>query len=210
MSGDGGADPLNGDARETGTIGMMWRIHVAYFGALCVLLAIPPASSTGLRGHHAPPVSHNDEASLELIGSIEPNCAITRGSGPVDLGDITEAGEANIVLAIDCNEHFGYQILSQNGGLAHQSQTATSNRFARFLPYELSIEIPTTEDIIRDAFTSAELAPGRVETTAFSHSDGGVAFSQIATLTLTWDDPAQPLLAGSYQDTLTLTVGAHL
>lgn len=188
----------------------MWRTHFGFFvGTVGALLAIPPASSTGLHGHNDRPVNHNDEVSLELIGAIEPRCAITRLPGEVTLGDLTSPGGKDVFLTVDCNEHFGYQLASANGALTHLSSAISTDQFSTQLPYHIYVEIPTTGHTIRDSFNSAELVPGSIDSAAFSDSEGGVAFARTATLRLAWTAPEQPLLAGAYQDTLTLTLGAR-
>lgn len=176
---------------------------------LSVLLAIPPASSTGLHGHNDRPIDHNDEVSLELIGAIESRCSITRLDGEVALGDISKPGEQEVHLAVDCNEHFGYHLASANGALTHLSTSLKPDRFLTQQPYTIDIEIPTTGHTIQDTFYSTDLGPDSVASASFSDSGGGLAFSQTATLRLAWTAPPTPLLAGAYQDTLTLTLGAR-
>jgi len=160
-----------------------------------------------------------DQVQITVQGEVEPACGLSGGSGSVQLGDISVAGERTLAFTVNCNAPFAYAVVSANGGLASQSGTKIiGGDFTTLKPYSVGARFQTDLGSFGDAarqssaLTAAAAAPCLA--TAFSAScpfttsGNGVAINKTGELTLQWGAAATPLLAGSFSDTITLTVRA--
>ena len=147
-----------------------------------------------------------DEVKITVEGSIVASCAINGMAASANLGNISQAGSLSVPFTIDCNAPFSYALKSANGGLKHQAVAAAPSGFSVLLPYSVQTVIATNSGAgINQTCTSANVKDGAV-TCPFANSGNAVAINQPGSLGLSWSASGQPLVAGSYQDVLTLTV----
>lgn len=150
-----------------------------------------------------------DQVTINLTGTITPACALSGINPTAALGNVAAAGAVSIPFTIDCNAPFTYALSSANGGLAHQSVTTASGGFAIAVPYAVQTVIATNSGAgIDQTCTSASIKTGAVSC-AFTNSGTAVAIQKAGSLGLTWAASSLPLVAGTYQDTLTLTVSVQ-
>lgn len=144
-----------------------------------------------------------EDITIEVSGEVADECAVDSAPGSIDLGELSSIGITNIPVTIRCNAPFTYSMQSRNGGLAYLDGEAV-NGFSDFVDYNLSSSIPTDTGVIADTCTSAQIKTG-ADSCIFTNSGIGVALPSNAMFTLAWTPPSDPLLAGAYEDQLTLT-----
>lgn len=161
---------------------------------------------------------------LEVTGSIEASCALSGVTSSVTGLNFTSANSVTLDYTVDCNAPFAYAIESANQAFTRTSGDAVvggSSSFADTLPYNVTTSFTTDNGSFGDVslsssdLTAANTAPCvgasfdiACEAT-FSNSGTDVAANPTGTnasLQVAWGNSATPLLAGTYQDTLTLTV----
>ncbi len=145
-----------------------------------------------------------DQVQIALIGEIERTCSVSGGLNAVDLGDVTRGSRRDLSLGVSCNTPFQYTLVSANGGLRHNGGLKRIGGFTDLLPYRVNVLVPT--DTGSAAFSCASdqmtVQAGRC---APADSGGGIALGQTAALSLSWQAPPLPLLAGRFEDALTIS-----
>jgi hypothetical protein len=169
--------------------------------------------------------SNAQTVTLDVQGTLEASCALTGlPGGTVDLGDLSRAGSKPISFSVDCNAPFGYALVSGKGALGRVGSAgaiaAGSNAFGVSVPYVVTTTFATDQGTFGDTALAAStltsihaepcLAPTFSTSCPFSHSGSGAAASgRPASLLVAWSSPSIQLQAGTYTDTLTLTVRAR-
>lgn len=174
---------------------------LAITSAILVLTAGPgPASALAA-----------DEVKINLEGTITPSCALSGVATSAALGNLAAASGAPVTVAftVDCNAPFKYALSSVNGALKHQTIGSAPSGFEIVREYSVRTQIATNSGAgIDQTCTSASIKTGAV-TCAFTNSGTAVAIGKAGSLALSWTAGGQPLVAGTYQDTLTLTVSVQ-
>jgi hypothetical protein len=125
---------------------------------------------------------------------------------------------------VDCNAPFGYALVSGNGAFGRVGGALPlangSLPFASAVAYNVTTNFTTDGASFGDAallsssLTAANASPcvaaAYLLSCPFANSgNAAAATGKAASLTIAWTPPAMPLQAGTYQDTLTLTVRAR-
>ncbi|RZJ01351.1 MAG: hypothetical protein EON90_03475 [Brevundimonas sp.] len=142
--------------------------------------------------------------NLTLAGHIDERCSMSGGEA-MSLGEITPGEGAGARFDLSCNVPFDLHIVSQNGGLAHETQPQGEGQFAGLLLYDLRIRTPTRSpdpDVLEGTFSSRELQSSAVLSSgdAVSGEGGG----RLYLVTRGVSGPG--LLAGRYSEMITLSV----
>lgn len=152
------------------------------------------------------------DLTLTLEGEVAPSCAVEFANGTLSLGDTLPAAlDGTASFSVDCNAPFEYALGSANGALGHDASTALatgSDAMGDSVPYTATITIPLEDGAptqIADVCASADLT-GATPACSFTDSGTAVAIDETGTLRVTTTAASEPLLAGGYADTLTLTV----
>jgi hypothetical protein len=169
--------------------------------------------------------SQAQTVTLDIQGNLTESCALSGvPSGNVSLGDLTVAGSTTINFSVDCNAPFAYALVSGSLGLGRiggAGPTAPGSQpLASAVPYTIAASFTTDTGsfgntaLPSETLTAANAAPCVAPSYSiacpFAHSGTGAAAAGLpASLTIAWTPPATPLQAGTYQDTLTLTVRAR-
>jgi hypothetical protein len=166
----------------------------------------------------AVPAAAGDTGTLTITGTITKSCALTGPGGTVDLGDVSVAGSKDIIVQVDCNTPFAYAVVSANHALTTSGQAIVGGTFDQSLPYALSTDFQTSgsnfgdSDIASASMTDAAAAPCLAGTfdpgCPYTTSGTTVSINKNATLTVSWSASVHPLVAGTFTDTITLTVRA--
>ena len=166
--------------------------------------ALPCAAmADGLPDTFGAPVS----LSLDLTGSVPSRCGFLKApDSSASLGDLENAGSVALGFTMDCNAPFDIKLRSGNGALSHVGQQPAPNPFLASLDYTVGLSVATDLAPVGDACAASALG-----SQACSFGDGlsshdGVSIGTDGSLTLSWTPPAQKMLAGSYQDQITITV----
>ncbi|MAM57749.1 MAG: hypothetical protein CMN25_10480 [Salinicola sp.] len=143
--------------------------------------------------------------NIAVDGTITQRCAM--GSIPdIDFGDLSRGGlSARARVALDCNVPFTMAISGSGGALTHTAMPLGQGPYSGALPYALGISMAVRHpsiEIVNRVFESHELRGGG----SFS-SNGGIATDGM-TLSIELGAPSGEagLLAGSYAETITITV----
>lgn len=169
--------------------------------------------------------AHAQTVTLDIQGNLIASCALTGSpSGTVNLGDVSVAGSTSIAFVVDCNAPFAYAVTSGSLGLGRVGGAGPmapgSQPLATTVPYSITTSFMTDAGtfgdtaLLANTLTSANAAPCVAPTysaaCSFTNSGTGAAAAGLpASLTIAWTPPSTPLQAGTYQDTLTLTVRAR-
>jgi hypothetical protein len=166
----------------------------------------------------APALAASDTATLTLQGTISASCGLSAPSGAVDLGDISVPGSRNFAITVDCNAPFAYAVVSSNQALtADAPPPVLGGAFDTTLPYTLTTQFETDGANFGDtaissaAMTDAAAAPCLAAAfdaagCPYANSGDAVAINKTGTLTVNWGGSVHPLTAGTFTDTITLTV----
>lgn len=155
-----------------------------------------------------------DVLTVAAQGRIDPVCEIGV-STPVPTADFATSGEVRGGALVNCNIGFAIKATSANGAL--KSVASASPGFTNSLNYKLSLIVPLSDapgSWMKASCGSATLVAGQ-SACALSpggpglQSNGAASINQSAALNFSWKTPAKPrLVAGSYQDTITISIAA--
>ncbi|KAF0185905.1 MAG: hypothetical protein FD163_573 [Hyphomonadaceae bacterium] len=166
--------------------------------------------------------AHAQSVTIDVQGTLAAACELNIPTTSYNNLNITAAGSQVIPFSVDCNAPFAYALVSANGGLLNAAGLANvvpgSMQFTGNIPYKVTTnfttDIGTFGDVSLDAATlsaanaSPCIAATYSSTCPFAHSGSGAAAQgQSASITINWQqNTGAPLVAGTYSDTLTLTV----
>lgn len=150
--------------------------------------------------------SHTIE--IRAVGQIPPVCTVTRLSSFGE-GDFGVGGELTATAGVNCNLGFALKATSENGAVVN-SKPAPSG-FINVLPYMFSINLPLDQGgVLSAACAAADMKFGQSGCTLAVgnglSSGGESAIDGTASLKATWTAPAGNPLAGTYSDTITISV----
>ncbi len=151
-----------------------------------------------------------DTMQIGITGNVAPSCG--NGSIPLalDAGDLTKAGSVKFAFTVDCSAPFQYTMQSQNGALRFVNAPDGASAASTEVSYDVQIRIPLTPaGAIDDTCNSAAIKQGAISCT-FADSGQKIAPSQTVTGQISWQASGEQLLAGKYQDQLTISVSARL
>lgn len=145
--------------------------------------------------------------NVSLQGRLEARCQAS-GGGTLDLGPNLRGGlVVQAGFGLDCNVPFAIKVTSGSGGLAHTMSPDGQGPFAGLLSYTIDVRVPTETaagpgPIVGGSFGSASRSKTFVSGLDGIASGGGV-------LSIVTNAPeGAGLLAGTYSDTVTITVSA--
>jgi hypothetical protein len=146
-----------------------------------------------------------DRVHIALVGDIEQKCGLSGSTASVQLGDVTTHNHRDLTLGLSCNTPFQYTVQSANGGLRHAGPVNRIGPFIDLLPYRVNVVVPTDRgnavfSCDSDGMTKA------ARRCAPADSGDGIAVSETVSLSLSWQSPRLPMLAGRFEDALTISL----
>jgi hypothetical protein len=171
-------------------------------GGVHPLVGIGACLLTALLFQHA----RAQVVTITLEGEIPPSCEVTAPNTYVNLGDLSQLGQARIPFQVRCNTPFRFELISQNGALTASHEGSLRPGFTATVPYEVAVQIPTSGGDITGQCTSAALRSAGCNVSDGQH---GLALEGDALLTLSWKPHLVPI-ASNYSDVLTLFVGPKI
>jgi len=183
------------------------RCHAGALGAAALgMLAGAPAWVAG---------PADAQVTITAEGQVPESCTLT-APGPFALGDLADTAPRALIVNVDCNTPWTYSLVSANGALvAVAPPTQVAGVFTTSLPYVVQTSFATDGAAFGDpALNSAALTAANAATCVanaaagcpFADSGAAVSIGKTGSLTVSWTAPANPLVAATYSDTLTLTV----
>jgi len=174
----------------------------------CLLLALLALSPAG--------VAHADVLTVNAKGTIGTSCTLA-ASSQFAAPDLSASGSVTAQASVNCNTGFKINALSANGAIANG--TVAPANFTNLVPYALTLSVPLesgTPNPITATCASSTLVAGQSGCALSPADPGGLSsggkasINKTATLTVAYTVPALPtrLIAGSYSDTITLTIAA--
>jgi len=155
-----------------------------------------------------------DVVTVTAQGTIPSSCGLTLQS-VFGAANLNADGSINASASVNCNTPYRIRASSANGSL--KSATPAPAQFGNSLSYGLSVTVPLDAGgQISATCGSAALVSGASScalspASASGLSSGtGTSTSKTAALALQWTLPtAARLVAGSYSDTITITIAAQ-
>ena len=144
----------------------------------------------------------DDVVTLDLVGWVEPKCEISRFGNGGNRLEFTVSGSGSIPFEIDCNVPMQIKLSSEHGALVNTRYlqlAGNGDRWSARWPYRATVSID--EIGFRESAASGDLLGGVVWSTGRE-----VPFQTEADLTVELEDSATPLVAGSYEDVIRITV----
>jgi hypothetical protein len=168
------------------------------------VLAIGAAAGLALVSHACA-----EGVTIELEGEIPVSCRLETPGSEINLGEIGGSGQTVFSFSVRCNTPFQLSLASQLGALATQYSGTLHPGFINAVPYQVTINIPTSTGSIAGICSSATLT-GATPSCQLPHSQDGIALTGESSLTLGWHTNGKEPVAGIYTDLLTLNIGPRI
>jgi hypothetical protein len=162
----------------------------------CLWLACMASAANADGGHDG----DGKELELTITGHISPKCEIRLPNRALNVQLFDRAGSDQLGFALDCNQVMNVTLVSQNGGLEHDTHARGEafDGFLNFLPYTATFSVNANGAQAISA--SSEAMRGGA-----GGSVGVVPHGTTGTLELGWN-PELPLVGGTYQDVIEIRV----
>lgn len=196
----GGGEKMARDFKHISFPGMVRTTAPILYTALSLMLPFAPGALA--------------QETLEMVvqGDVAPSCAVSFASDAMTVqGALPGALTASADFNVDCNAPFSYTLASRNGALAYDGSTMLaggSDSMGSFVRYDATVMIPLEDGapaVISDT-CSSDTIDDDVNTCVFTNSGTAIALDNTGTLSIATAAASEPLLAGDYTDTLTLTI----
>ncbi len=159
----------------------------------------------------APAAVRADDLTINAIGAVPQACSIAVAS-PFGTAALGTAGMASATATVNCNTGFVLKVTSANGAL--RTSAAATTGFANALPYSLFVSLPLDNASTISATCAATALVAGQASCALSPAGSGLtsgglsAIGKTAQLQAQWAAPTSSLVAGSYSDTITVSIAA--
>lgn len=197
-------------------------------GALCVVgaafLPVPALAATELTAYYDnPPAAKTAVFTIDVLASVGGRCGFAPTgvpNGSIAAGQIDTADwSGQVALMPQCTAQWRIAVSSQNGGLKADNSAAGLTGFTDKAPYDVSLHLVHDSGIVDSSCPVDQIAqvlaasacsfrgtasPTNGLSVPRSYNQAG---SYIRTSALAYPDAAAPrLVAGTYTDTLVVTV----
>lgn len=144
---------------------------------------------------------YQPEVEVKIVGEIPAICTIAGHANDVDNLKIDAAGRARTSLNVSCNAPFNLKLSSENGAFT-SDRTRSTNGFQNSLVYRVSTRLRLDENGQLRIKNCDSTALFEGQSCSSKSSDGQTAINRKLRINVAWDAPSQPLLAGSYSDSI--------
>ena len=171
------------------------------FWARVAMFAIGAASATSVSA---------DGLTIPATGLINSTCSIAVAND-FPSANLAANGSIGATSTLNCNTRFKVNATSAKGAIRTAKVAPTG--FTNALAYSLSVNVPLDQGgSVSATCPAAQLVAGQAgcalspaNATGLS-SGAGTSINKTAALTAAWTLPAAKLIAGSYSDTITISV----
>ena len=171
---------------------MKHALCIASWGALG-LVALAPA-----------PALAGTVLTVTAKGTIPSSCSIASAGDFTNVSDFTQSGQRTTSATVNCNQGFTITAKSAKGAITTAASLPAGSAYTNTLPYTLKLDVPLDSGSVSIPSCASATMVGA----GCSVSSGGTsAMGKTAALTVSWTSPSMPrLIAGSYSDTITLSI----
>jgi hypothetical protein len=153
-------------------------------------------------------VADDHAVSVTFVGQLPPKCVLNNTNSVVELGQLSPRGSASAAFTLSCNADFHFKLRSQSGGLVQQGATTQPKPpFIALIPYAVSLSLGQQPISDGKRCQSRTMTEQHLSCFGAAHANVADPSGQNASLSVSWDFSGAIPLAGSYRDTLVLTVG---
>ncbi|WP_313806829.1 hypothetical protein [Sphingobium sp.] len=153
--------------------------------------------------------------TITATGQIPASCGLGSGSGFIN-ANLDANGSLSATATVNCNTKYLLRATSANGGLK-TATLAPSASFSSKLDYQFDISVPldNSSGSVSGGCVASKLTAGGSDCAlspagAGLSSVNGTSTGKTATLGISWMLPgATHLVAGSYADTITISIAAQ-
>jgi type 1 fimbria pilin len=166
---------------------------IVFLAALPFALAAVPAAA-----------QDSESYAIHLNGTVASNCELVpEGSGTFDVNMLETGNQGSLTILYSCNSPYTVSLQSQYGGMRHQQSGGAVN-----IDYDVESIGFGKAGGANSTNSATMLAPKVIGTNndwANILTNGGV---RTGNLDLSFDSLAEYAVAGTYEDTLTITLAA--
>ncbi|WP_339689286.1 hypothetical protein [uncultured Parasphingorhabdus sp.] len=151
----------------------------------------------------------SESYAIALSGTIDSNCElIPEGSGTFDVNMTDFGNQGSLVIAYSCNSPYTVSLESLNGGMRHVESGGAIN-----IAYDVeTIGFELGNGVSATSTNSTSMAGSAVDIVTVSDwtnifLNGGI---RTGNMDLNFPGVADSYVAGTYEDTLTITLAADL
>ncbi len=148
----------------------------------------------------------DQSVSITVAVRVPPKCVLNNPTPSLDLGQLSQKGTASVFFSLSCSTDFHFALSSQNGGLAQQGPRPRPP-FISLIPYAVSLNLGARRISDLDRCYSGSMAGQFPSCSGLASANIAAPSAQNASLQFSWDYSGTVPLAGSFRDTLVLTVG---
>jgi len=149
-------------------------------------------------------IANPSSISIEVTGTVEPRCLNTGFDAPLRIQDVASAGTDTIAFNVNCNAPFQYSLDSQNGALTLDGAAHPDGNMAGEVLYTVLIRIPLNSGPAIDDVRASRAIKAGAAVRHFTNSRNAVAIDKPGQMTISWEPGSKRLMAGAYQDRLTM------
>ncbi len=148
----------------------------------------------------------DQSVSITVAVRLPPKCVLNNPRPSLDLGQLSQKGTASVSFFLSCNTDFHFALSSKNGGLAQQGPQPRPP-FISLIPYAVSLNLGARRISDLDRCYSGNMTGQFPSCSGLANANIAAPSAQNASLQFSWDYSGTVPLAGSFRDTLVLTVG---
>jgi hypothetical protein len=147
----------------------------------------------------------SESEKITIKGIVPLSCSFSDFlGGSVDFGNLSEARKPTIDFKVNCSGGFDVKMTSDKGGLKHTSSKQVAG-FAIKHPYKATFKVKNEDETLLEGLCNSKKMQGGEGCLAIS--SGAAAMGRNATVTFKLGKkPQNPLVAGTYKDTYTITL----
>jgi hypothetical protein len=146
----------------------------------------------------------SESEKITIKGIVPLSCSFSDfPGGSVDFGNLSKARKPTINFEVGCSGGFDVKMTSDKGGLKHTSSKQVAG-FAIKHPYKATFEVENNAGVaVKGTCTSPNMKKGACS--EISSADPAMPKNATVTFKL-GKKPQNPLVAGTYKDTYTITL----
>ncbi|MBB6427477.1 hypothetical protein [Sphingopyxis sp. JAI128] len=168
--------------------------NAIFLAALPLALAAVPAAA-----------QDSESYAINLSGSVASNCELVpEGSGSYNVDMLDTGNQGSLTILYSCNSPYTVSLTSLNGGMEHQESSGAVN-----IDYDVeSIGFGNAGGVssVNSAAITSPTVIGTNNDWENILTNGGV---RTGNLDLSFDSLSEYAVAGTYEDTLTITLAAN-
>lgn len=147
-----------------------------------------------------------DNVKVSIGGYVDAHCTMVSRSATTRYVDLRSSGSDTIEFDVDCNMPVSISVSGKNGMFSVSPEKAPEHSadFVDFVDYRAGFTLPLSGRLW--AISSIDTGAGETFVPTATDQRETPPFDTILALTVDWDAPAGDLVAGTYDETITVTI----